>query len=229
MVRESTRITASRSSSQAGCDPVPADAACRPESDGHAESELLYRRRDMTKASLLVGGALAIAIAAACSKDDPPTPEPTPAGAVPPLDSAASPSAQPTPATSVVAPPPAVASATAVAPVPAPTAPKATAIAAAKSAPACGDKPLPPCPLYSWMKANTSPAMSAEDFEGLAAALDKVATFAPPEGYANWASIAKDGANAARDGSLDGVKATCRSCHRQYKDKYKKELRDRPI
>jgi hypothetical protein len=78
------------------------------------------------------------------------------------------------------------------------------------------------------MKANTSPAMSAEDFDAIATALDKVVTFAPA-GYTNWASIASDGASAARAQSLDGVKATCRSCHNQYKAKYKKEMRDRPI
>jgi hypothetical protein len=78
------------------------------------------------------------------------------------------------------------------------------------------------------MKANTSAAMSAEDFDGLATALDKAATFAPA-GYTNWASIAKDGASAAHAQSLDGVKASCRGCHNQYKDKYKKEMRDRPI
>ena len=78
------------------------------------------------------------------------------------------------------------------------------------------------------MKANTSAAMSAEDFNALAVALDKVVTFAPP-GYANWASIAKDGASAAHAQSLDGVKAACRGCHNQYKDKYKKEMRDRQI
>ena len=78
------------------------------------------------------------------------------------------------------------------------------------------------------MKANTSPAMSAEDFDALATALDKAATFAPP-GYTNWASIAKDGASAAHAQSLDGVKAACRGCHNQYKDKYKKEMRDRQI
>ncbi|HEY8090035.1 MAG TPA: hypothetical protein VIF09_19370 [Polyangiaceae bacterium] len=78
------------------------------------------------------------------------------------------------------------------------------------------------------MKANTSAAMSAQDFDALAAALAKTATFAPP-GYANWASISKDGADAARAQSLDGVKAACRSCHNQYKSRYKKELRDRPI
>ena len=73
-----------------------------------------------------------------------------------------------------------------------------------------------------------SAAMSAEDFDGLATALDKAATFAPA-GYTNWASIAKDGAGAAHAQSLDGVKASCRGCHNQYKDKYKKEMRDRPI
>jgi hypothetical protein len=78
------------------------------------------------------------------------------------------------------------------------------------------------------MKANTSAAMSAQDFDALAVALDKVAGFAPP-GYGNWASISRDGAAAARGQSLDGVKASCRGCHNQYKDKYKKEMRDRPI
>jgi hypothetical protein len=78
------------------------------------------------------------------------------------------------------------------------------------------------------MKANTSAAMSAQDFDALAVALGKVAGLAPP-GYANWASIGRDGASAARAQSLDGVKASCRGCHNQYKDKYKKEMRNRPI
>jgi hypothetical protein len=78
------------------------------------------------------------------------------------------------------------------------------------------------------MKANTSPAISAADFDALDTALDKVATFAPP-GYANWVSIAKDGADAARVQNLDAVKAACRGCHNQYKAKYKKEMRDRVI
>jgi hypothetical protein len=78
------------------------------------------------------------------------------------------------------------------------------------------------------MKANTAAAMSAQDFDALAASLDKVVPFAPAH-YTNWASIARDGANAARAQSLDGVKASCRGCHNQYKEKYKKEMRDRPI
>jgi cytochrome c556 len=78
------------------------------------------------------------------------------------------------------------------------------------------------------MKANTSPAISAADFDALVAALDKVATFAPP-GFPNWVSIAKDGADAARVQNLDAVKAACRGCHNQYRAKYKQEMRDRPI
>ncbi len=80
------------------------------------------------------------------------------------------------------------------------------------------------------MKANTSPAVLARDFDALADALDKTAGFAPAgSGYPNWASIARDGADAARAQSLDGVKASCRSCHSQYRAKYKQEMRDRPI
>jgi hypothetical protein len=78
------------------------------------------------------------------------------------------------------------------------------------------------------MKANTGPAMMSQDFEALAEALDRVATFAPP-GYPNWASIARDGASAAQVLDLEAVRAACRSCHSQYKDRYKRELRDRPI
>jgi hypothetical protein len=78
------------------------------------------------------------------------------------------------------------------------------------------------------MKANTSSAISAGDFEALIVALDKVATFAPP-GYPNWVSIAKDGADASRVQNLDAVKAACRGCHNQYKAKYKLEMRERPI
>jgi hypothetical protein len=78
------------------------------------------------------------------------------------------------------------------------------------------------------MKANTSPAMTAQDFGALAKALGKIADFAP-QGYTNWVSISHDGADAARAQSLDGVKASCRGCHNQYKERYRKEMRDRPI
>jgi hypothetical protein len=94
----------------------------------------------------------------------------------------------------------------------------------------CGDKPLPPCPLYGWMKTHASPAILAPDFDALVEALERIAAFAPADsGYRNWASIARDGADAARIESLDAVKAACRSCHQQYRAKYKQEMRDRPL
>jgi hypothetical protein len=78
------------------------------------------------------------------------------------------------------------------------------------------------------MKANTAPALSAQDYGGLVVAFDKIVALAPP-GYTNWRSIAKDGADAARVENGDAVRAACRGCHNQYKERYKKEMRDRPV
>jgi hypothetical protein len=104
--------------------------------------------------------------------------------------------------------------------------------AAAKPAPtasvACGDAPAPPCPLAAWMKANASPAITKPDFDALAGVLDQTVALAPG-GYPNWASIARDGAAAARAQDLSAVKASCRSCHNQYRYLYKAQLRSRPL
>ncbi len=70
--------------------------------------------------------------------------------------------------------------------------------------------------------------LSAGDMTSLAADLDKIVTMAPP-GYTKWASIAKDGAAAARASNTDAVKASCRGCHTEYKSKYKAEMRARPV
>jgi len=78
------------------------------------------------------------------------------------------------------------------------------------------------------MKHNMTPPMQAKDYQGLADSLMKASTFAPA-GYTNWASIAKDGASAARAADLDAVKAACRGCHDQYKSKYRTEMRTRPV
>jgi hypothetical protein len=113
-------------------------------------------------------------------------------------------------------------------------APKASGAAAAAGGDltaanaACGTKPLPDCPLQAWMKANTNPAIAANDLPALAIALDKTATMGPAA-YGNWASIAKDGAKAAKAGDMTAAKASCRTCHDQYKTKYKAELRGRKI
>jgi len=78
------------------------------------------------------------------------------------------------------------------------------------------------------MKANTNPAIAANDLPGLATALEKTVTLGPA-GYTNWASIAKDGAKAAKAGDMTAAKASCRTCHDQYKAKYKADLRGRKI
>ncbi len=70
------------------------------------------------------------------------------------------------------------------------------------------------------MKDNANPAVSAGDLPGLATALTQISKMGPP-GYPNWSKIASDGAAAAQSGDLAGAKASCRTCHDQYKDKFK--------
>jgi len=83
-------------------------------------------------------------------------------------------------------------------------------------------------PLKAWMRGHATLAMDAKDFDGLAIALEQIASFAPP-GYPFWSSIARDGVDAARVQDIDAVRAACRGCHSQYRDRYKRELRERPI
>jgi hypothetical protein len=78
------------------------------------------------------------------------------------------------------------------------------------------------------MKKNMNPPSLAGDTAALAVALEKAAAFAPP-GYTNWKSISEDGAKAAKSGDLAAAKASCRSCHDQYKKKYQAEMRARSI
>ncbi len=85
-------------------------------------------------------------------------------------------------------------------------------------------------PLAHWMRDHAGAAMQHEDLFALAAAFDQIVMFAPgAPAYANWTSIAKDGAAAARAASLEGTKAACRGCHAQYRDLYRAEMRARPL
>jgi hypothetical protein len=88
--------------------------------------------------------------------------------------------------------------------------------------------PDPSCPLFDWMETQMEPALVTSDFTALATQFDAVAAWAPP-GYANWASIARDGASAARVGAADAVRAACRSCHAQYGTRYEHALRSHPM
>jgi hypothetical protein len=100
------------------------------------------------------------------------------------------------------------------------------------TAPSDADPSPAEAPLAHWMKEHAAPAILHGDIYALAEAFDTIATFAPkvpPPAYANWVSIAKDGAAAARAASLEGAKGACRGCHSQYRNAYKAEMRARPL
>jgi hypothetical protein len=85
----------------------------------------------------------------------------------------------------------------------------------------CGDKPLPPCPMQGWMKGRMATAFAAKDYPTLEAQFLGLAKDAPdPAQFSNWRSIAKDGAQAAKLRSYEGIKAACKGCHDQYKTSF---------
>jgi hypothetical protein len=175
---------------------------------------------------VFAGLGLSLALATwACSKteEDGPSAATTAAASTTPAAATAPPSSEATPAPRATG---AVTDAAGIADAAASAAPDAAPDLTGEGV--CGKKPLPDCPMQAWMKANTSAAVAKNDLPTLAAALDKMAGFAP-SGYGNWASISKDGAKAARGGDMAATKASCRTCHEQYKERYKKEWRTRKV
>ncbi len=79
------------------------------------------------------------------------------------------------------------------------------------------------------MKSSFARELDAKDFRALGPALMELAPMAPPGGYGNWGSIARDGAEAAAVEDAEAVKASCRGCHAQYLERYKKELHDKKL
>ena len=108
-----------------------------------------------------------------------------------------------------------------------------TSTAQADGAAACGAKGQTPCPLQGWMEKNMQTFVDKSDAKGLAPAFEKVLTLVPDpkwnSGDPNWASIAKAGGDAAKAGDLAGAKASCKSCHKAFRDKYKKDFRMKPV
>lgn len=88
-------------------------------------------------------------------------------------------------------------------------------------------------PLAKWMESTMQAAVEAGDLPKLAAALEKAASFAPDpswnQGESSWERIAKEGAAKAKAGDLEGARATCKSCHRAWRKKYKAEFASRPL
>jgi cytochrome c556 len=97
----------------------------------------------------------------------------------------------------------------------------------------CGEKGQPSCPLQGWMEKNMQEPFDSKDLPKLAAALEKAAAFAPDpswnDGATGWAKLAKDGAAAAKAGDFKAVQQSCKSCHKAWRSKYKKEHRPKPI
>ncbi len=87
----------------------------------------------------------------------------------------------------------------------------------------------PATPLGKWMKPNIGTPLAGQDFPTLQKNLDLVASKVPPGDYAQWAEFAKSGSAAAAKQDIKGVKASCKSCHDSYKEKYKKEFVTRPF
>jgi hypothetical protein len=83
-------------------------------------------------------------------------------------------------------------------------------------------------PLAAWMRGPATDALDSGNLEAIARTFEQMAAWAPKD-YTNWASISVDGAEAARVGHIDAVKAACRGCHSQYEAGYKSELSTRPL
>jgi cytochrome c556 len=93
---------------------------------------------------------------------------------------------------------------------------------------ACGTSDTP-CPLQKWMRANMGASLAAGDMDALGKALDHAAGLSPDATWTAWAQFAKQGSAAATAKDMNGVKASCKSCHDAFKDKYKAQYRTRPV
>jgi hypothetical protein len=100
--------------------------------------------------------------------------------------------------------------------------------AEAAEAASCGSAGLPDCPLQLWMKATLQAHMRRHDYDRLGAALEELAKKAPP-GYAGWAESSAEGAAAAARKDEAGVSQSCKACHNQHRDRYRKELRGQAV
>ncbi|HET8933070.1 MAG TPA: hypothetical protein VFN67_06520 [Polyangiales bacterium] len=104
---------------------------------------------------------------------------------------------------------------------------------AAQAEEACGAKGQPSCPLQGWMEKNMDAAVEKNDTKALAAAFEKSASLVPDpkwnDGDTGWAKIAKAGADAAKGGDVAAAKKECKTCHKAWRDKYKKEFRTKPV
>lgn len=96
------------------------------------------------------------------------------------------------------------------------------------AAPSCGTTDNP-CPMQKWMRVNMGTPLAGGDLDTVGKALDHVAPLTPDPAWSIWAKSSNEGSAAAKKKDTAGVKASCKSCHDAYKDKYKSLYRTRPF
>jgi hypothetical protein len=101
-------------------------------------------------------------------------------------------------------------------------------VAVEKRTPACGQDGLPECPLQAWMDQEINAFYNTRAQTDLAAAFRFLAKLAP-SGYPDWAPWAEGGAAAADKGDFRLAKRACNGCHHDYRERYRGELRSRPL
>jgi cytochrome c556 len=98
---------------------------------------------------------------------------------------------------------------------------------------ACGEEGQPACPLQGWMEDHVQAALEKKDLKAVGEALEKVPALVPDakwnEGDNGWSKLAKAGADAAKAGDMAGVKASCKSCHKAWRENYRKQFRLRAL
>lgn len=92
----------------------------------------------------------------------------------------------------------------------------------------CGDKDLPDCPLQGWMKSTLKPYLTAHDTGRLARSLEQLAEKAPA-GFDGWRESALTAAKAARAEDIPSVKAECKHCHDQHRNRFRSQRRTIPL
>jgi hypothetical protein len=75
------------------------------------------------------------------------------------------------------------------------------------------------------MRANMGAPLAAGDMDALGRSLSHVGATSPDPTWTTWAQFANQGAAAAAAKDMTGVKASCKSCHDAFKDKYKAQYR----
>lgn len=89
------------------------------------------------------------------------------------------------------------------------------------------------CPMYDWMEKNTTPATQQKDFKKLFKLLNKIVKMVPDKswnkGPKGWKKIAKAGAKAAKKEDIKAVRASCKGCHKAWRDKYRDKFRENAI